>query len=114
MANPRMPSRPKKAWPFRIEFPPELPISARADEIIGLSALLTTTMPYMKVVIDALQDQPELAAMKIAVGGAPVNRMFADEISADGYGPDASSSVEMFLGFISAAREAAAHPSGLT
>jgi 5-methyltetrahydrofolate--homocysteine methyltransferase len=72
-------------------------------EIVGLSALLTTTMPYMKVVIDAFQAEPDLAHVKLAIGGAPVNKMFADEIGADGYGPDASSSVELFLRFINAA-----------
>jgi 5-methyltetrahydrofolate--homocysteine methyltransferase len=72
--------------------------------IVGMSALLTTTMPYMKVVIDAFAQEADLADVKIAVGGAPVNKMFADEIGADGYGADAPSSVEMFLNFISAAR----------
>ena len=71
--------------------------------IVGMSALLTTTMPYMKVVIDAFQQQADLSAVKIAVGGAPVNKMFSDEIGADGYGPDAPSSVEMFLRFVTAA-----------
>jgi 5-methyltetrahydrofolate--homocysteine methyltransferase len=60
-------------------------------------------MPYMKVVIDEFRRQPDLAAVKIAVGGAPVNRLFADEIGADGYGGDAPSSVEMFLKFVGAA-----------
>ncbi len=69
-------------------------------QIVGMSALLTTTMPYMKIVIDAFQQQPDLAHVKIAVGGAPVNKMFSDEIGADGYGPDAPSSVEMFLRFM--------------
>ena len=69
-------------------------------QIVGMSALLTTTMPYMKIVIDAFRQQPDLAHVKIAVGGAPVNKMFSDEIGADGYGPDAPSSVEMFLRFM--------------
>lgn len=72
-------------------------------QIVGMSALLTTTMPYMKVVIDAFQHLPELAHVKIAVGGAPVNKMFADEIGADGYGADAPSSVELFLRFMGVA-----------
>ncbi|MDI1248908.1 MAG: corrinoid protein [Lacunisphaera sp.] len=76
---------------------------AHKAEIVGMSALLTTTMPYMKVVIDAFQAEPDLAHVKLAIGGAPVNKMFADEIGADGYGPDASSSVELFLRFINAA-----------
>jgi 5-methyltetrahydrofolate--homocysteine methyltransferase len=68
-----------------------------------MSALLTTTMPYMKVVIDEFQRHPDLSRVKLAVGGAPVSRLFAEEIGADGYGPDAPSSVEMFLRFMSAA-----------
>lgn len=71
--------------------------------IVGMSALLTTTMPYMKVVIDAFQQHADLAHVKLAVGGAPVNRMFSDEIGANGYGSDAPSSVEMFLRFVNAA-----------
>jgi 5-methyltetrahydrofolate--homocysteine methyltransferase len=69
-------------------------------DILGMSALLTTTMPYMKVVIDAFRKEEDLKDTPIAIGGAPVNRMFADEIGADGYGPDASSSVDMFLEFV--------------
>ena len=76
---------------------------AKGATVVCCSALLTTTMPYMKVVIDAFGAQPDLAHVKLAVGGAPVNRMFADEIGADGYGADAPSSVEMFLRFINAA-----------
>lgn len=64
-------------------------------DIIGMSALLTTTMPYMKVVIDRLKDEG-LDKVKICVGGAPVSEMFAEEIGADGYGADASRAVELF------------------
>lgn len=71
--------------------------------IVGMSALLTTTMPYMKKVIDAFREEEDLANVQIAVGGAPVNRMFADEIEADGYGADAPSSVELFLEMVAAA-----------
>jgi len=63
--------------------------------IIGMSALLTTTMPYMKVVIDTLKDEG-LEHVKVCVGGAPVSEMFAEEIGADGYGADASRAVELF------------------
>jgi len=72
-------------------------------QIVGMSALLTTTMPYMKTVIEEFQKHDDLAHVKIAIGGAPVNRMFSEEIGADGYGPDAPSSVEMFQKFMSAA-----------
>ena len=64
--------------------------------IIGMSALLTTTMTYMKVVIDGFEERG-LGHIKMAVGGAPISQMFADEIGADGYGADASSAVDLFL-----------------
>lgn len=63
--------------------------------IVGMSALLTTTMPYMKVVIDTLKEEG-LEHVKVCVGGAPVSDMFAEEIGADGYGADASRAVELF------------------
>lgn len=64
--------------------------------IIGMSALLTTTMTYMKTVIDGFEEKG-LGHIKMAIGGAPISQMFADEIGADGYGADASSAVTMFL-----------------
>ncbi|MEY2879211.1 MAG: hypothetical protein RLZZ15_1591 [Verrucomicrobiota bacterium] len=73
---------------------------AAADEfkpdIIGMSALLTTTMTYMKTVIDGC-DKPGYDHIKMAIGGAPISQAFADEIHADGYGADASSAVDLFL-----------------
>jgi methanogenic corrinoid protein MtbC1 len=65
-------------------------------DIIGMSALLTTTMTYMKVVIDGFKEKG-LGSIKMAIGGAPISQMFADEIGADGYGADASSAVDLFL-----------------
>ena len=65
-------------------------------DIIGMSALLTTTMTYMKVVIDGFE-QRGLGHIKMAIGGAPISQMYADEIGADGYGADASSAVDLFL-----------------
>jgi methanogenic corrinoid protein MtbC1 len=64
--------------------------------IIGMSALLTTTMTYMKTVIDGFENAG-LTHIKMAVGGAPISQMYADEIGADGYGADASSAVDLFL-----------------
>ncbi|MEO2047748.1 MAG: corrinoid protein [Pirellulales bacterium] len=64
-------------------------------DIVGMSALLTTTMPYMKVIIDTLKDVG-LEHVKVCIGGAPVSEMFAEEIGADGYGADASRAVELF------------------
>src|SRR5208337_3371210 len=65
-------------------------------DIIGMSALLTTTMTYMKVVIDGFEERG-LGHIKMAIGGAPISQMYADEIAADGYGADASSAVDLFL-----------------
>ena len=69
-------------------------------DIIGMSALLTTTMTYMKVVIDGFKEKG-LGHIKMAIGGAPISQMYADEIGADGYGADASSAVDMFIGLLS-------------
>ena len=63
--------------------------------IVGMSALLTTTMPYMKTVIDAFS-QEGLDEIRMCIGGAPVSEMFAEEIGADGYAADASSAVDLF------------------
>ncbi|HTY87935.1 MAG TPA: virulence factor [Candidatus Acidoferrum sp.] len=65
-------------------------------DIIGMSALLTTTMTYMKVVVDGFKEKG-LGHIKMAIGGAPISQMYADEIGADGYGADASSAVDLFL-----------------
>jgi 5-methyltetrahydrofolate--homocysteine methyltransferase len=65
-------------------------------DIIGMSALLTTTMTYMKVVIDGFKEKG-LGHIKMAIGGAPISQMYADEIAADGYGADASSAVDLFV-----------------
>lgn len=63
--------------------------------IVGMSALLTTTMPYMRVVIETLKSEG-LEHIKVCVGGAPVSQTFAEEIGADGYGQDATRAVELF------------------
>ena len=65
-------------------------------DIIGMSALLTTTMTYMKTVIDGFETAG-LGHIKMAVGGAPISQAFADEIRADGYGANASGAVDLFL-----------------
>jgi len=63
--------------------------------VIGLSALLTTTMPRMLDFIEYLQESGVRDQYKIIVGGAPVTEEFADEIGADGYGADATRAVEI-------------------
>jgi 5-methyltetrahydrofolate--homocysteine methyltransferase len=67
--------------------------------IIGMSALLTTTMTYMNTVIAGYKERG-LNQIKFAIGGAPISQMYADEIGADGYGADASSAVDLFLYFV--------------
>jgi len=64
-------------------------------KIVGLSALLTTTIPVMKDVISAIRSDSEIKAVKIIVGGAPVTQEYADSISADGYAYDAINAVEL-------------------
>jgi 5-methyltetrahydrofolate--homocysteine methyltransferase len=61
--------------------------------IVGLSALLTTTMPAMKTTVDAFREAGVKA--KIMIGGAPITQQFADEIGADGYSADAASAVDL-------------------
>ncbi len=63
-------------------------------DILGMSALLTTTMPYMKVVIDAMVEKGIRDDYIVLVGGAPLNEAFADSIGADGYCRDAAVAVE--------------------
>ena len=63
-------------------------------DILGMSALLTTTMPYMKVVIDTLTEQGRRDDYIVMVGGAPLNQEFADAIGADAYCRDAAVAVE--------------------
>ncbi len=63
-------------------------------EIIGMSALLTTTQPAMKTVIDLLREQGLNAKIRTIVGGAPISKEFAREIGADAYAYDAASAVE--------------------
>lgn len=64
-------------------------------KVIGLSALLTTTMPAMKEVIDALKADNATSQIKVMVGGAPLTQEYADSIGASGYAPDASSAVDL-------------------
>ncbi len=62
--------------------------------IIGMSALLTTTMPTMKTVVDLLRQRNLQGKIRTIIGGAPVTKAFADEIGADAYAFDAARSVE--------------------
>lgn len=68
-------------------------VTEHQADILGLSALLTTTMPEMKKVIEAMKEKE--ISVKILVGGAPVTAEFAEEIGADAYGYDGTQSVEL-------------------
>ena len=70
--------------------------------ILGMSALLTTTMPYMKVVIDELKERGLRDKYIIMVGGAPLNDEFAEAIGADAYCMDAGSAVETMKELVAA------------
>ncbi len=63
-------------------------------KLVGLSALLTTTMLSMKDVIEAMEEAGLRKKVKIMIGGAPITQSYADEIGADGYAPDAASAVD--------------------
>lgn len=81
-----------------IDCPPDKLIAAVKEnnaELLGLSALLTTTMPAMKEVIDTLKSEGLDANVKTMIGGAPVTQDYANEIGAHGYAPDAASAVDI-------------------
>ena len=69
-------------------------VKEKKAQIVGLSALLTTTMPSMKDVIKALEEEGIRDKVKVMIGGAPVTQSYADEIGADGYAPDAASAAD--------------------
>jgi 5-methyltetrahydrofolate--homocysteine methyltransferase len=70
-------------------------VKKEAVDIIGLSALLTTTMPEMRNVIEALTEAGLRDKVKVIVGGAPIDQRFADKIGADGFGADAVEAVQL-------------------
>ncbi len=74
-------------------------------DILGMSALLTTTMPYMRVVIDALKEKGIRKEMIVLVGGAPLNEAFAEDIEADAYCRDAAVAVETAKKFMAIKRK---------
>jgi 5-methyltetrahydrofolate--homocysteine methyltransferase len=81
-----------------IDVPPEKFVEAikeKKPEVVGISALLTTTMPTMKTTIEAITAAGLRNSVKIIIGGAPVTQAYSDEIKADGYAPDAASSVDI-------------------
>ena len=92
-----------------INNPVEKYLAALAEhkpDILGLSALLTTTMPYMKVVIDTMRDQGIRDDYIVLVGGAPLNEAFGKAVGADAYCRDAAIAVETAKSLIAARRAA--------
>ncbi len=65
-------------------------VKNKGAQVVGLSALLTTTMPSMKGTVDALKEAGVRGQVKVVIGGAPVTQKYADEIGADGYSRDAA------------------------
>jgi 5-methyltetrahydrofolate--homocysteine methyltransferase len=77
---------------------PEKFLAAVADkkaQVVGLSALLTTTLPAMKTTLEAFRSAGMRDRVKVMIGGAPVTQSFADSIGADAYGENAASSVQL-------------------
>jgi len=79
-----------------VDVPPDkfiAEIREKKAQLVALSALLTTTMPYMKTIIEELKKAGVREQVKVMVGGAPVTQRFADEIGADGYSDNANGAV---------------------
>jgi methanogenic corrinoid protein MtbC1 len=81
-------------------------------DILGMSALLTTTMPYMKVVLDAMVERGLRDRYIVLVGGAPLNEEFGQAVGADAYCRDAAVSAEVAKELVAARRLQAAEPPG--
>ncbi len=82
-------------------------LETHKPDILGMSALLTTTMPYMKVVIDTMIEKGLRDEYIILVGGAPLNQEFGDAVGADGYCRDAAVAAEMAKSMVQDRREKA-------
>lgn len=81
-------------------------------DILGMSALLTTTMPYMKVVVDTMKERGIREKYIILVGGAPLNEEFGAAVGADAYCRDAAVASEMAKSMVTARRTRTAEPPG--
>ena len=81
------------------------PKAGEGPLVIGMSALLTTTMPSMTGTIKALQEAGLRDQVKVMIGGPPVTDGFAKQIGADGYSPDASSAVRLARGLVGVAKD---------
>jgi corrinoid protein of di/trimethylamine methyltransferase len=86
-----------------VDVPAERFVEAASDpdvKIVGVSALLTTTMPAMKATVAALNASPNRANFKVMVGGAPITPEFAAEIGADAYTPDAATCASVAKAYV--------------
>ena len=89
--------------------PPEDFIKAAREhkaDVIGCSALLTTTMGNMRGLVEAVRAADDMPNLRVMVGGAPVTQEFATDIGADGWAPDAASAVEVAKAVVDSARGA--------
>lgn len=88
-----------------VDVPPQRFVDAireKHPEIVGLSALLTTTLPAMRSTVEAFAGAGVRGQIKVMVGGAPVTQRYAESIGADGYGENAAASVQLALRLIGA------------
>jgi len=70
-------------------------VKKEGADVLAMSALLTTTMTYMREVVEELEKAKLRSKVKVVIGGAPVSRAYADRIKADGYAPDAALAVDL-------------------
>ena len=75
-------------------------VNTKNPDIVALSALLTTTLPSMKNIVDRMTQAGVRQRVKVIVGGAPVTQDFADEIGADGYSDNAGGAVGLVRGLL--------------
>jgi methanogenic corrinoid protein MtbC1 len=87
-------------------------LAEHKPDILGMSALLTTTMPYMKVVIDTLTERGLRDKFIVLVGGAPLNEEFGNAVGADAYCRDAAIAAETAKELVQARRLRTAEPPG--
>jgi len=87
------------------DVPPQRMVDTAREQgatVIGMSALLTTTMPAMREVVELLRAQGLDGRIRTVIGGAPVTAAFAREIGADAYGFDAGNAVDVVKGLVGA------------
>lgn len=70
-------------------------VRKEAADVVAMSALLTTTMTYMREVVEELEKAKLKTKVKVIIGGAPISQTYADRIKADGYAPDAALAVDL-------------------